>query len=68
MSDIATPVSAGAQLPYNDASINCIWGGLWVGLTYTATLLVVLTFTANRFADPQERHDYTTNLTWVSML
>lgn len=57
---------AGTQLPYNDAIINCVWGGLWTGLTYTAAVLVALTFTANKYDDPQEKHDYATTMTWVS--
>jgi hypothetical protein len=55
------------QVPYNDAAMNCVWGGLWMGITYTAILLVALVYTVEGRGTAAEQSLHASQMTWVSL-
>lgn len=53
------------QVPYYYDLVNAVWGGLWLGILYTCVLLVVIDYTADRYALRAAQEAYRSQLTWV---
>jgi len=53
------------QLPFFVTLINCVWVGLWTGITFTTVILVVLEYSMDAFSDTisadalEHRHNMT---------
>lgn len=54
------------QVPYNEAAMDCVWGGLWMGLTYTAAILVALVYTIEGHGTAEAQSLVAYKMTWVS--
>eukprot|EP00883_Tetradesmus_obliquus_P002715 jgi/Sobl393_1/12921/SZX78204.1 len=52
-------------VPYYYDLVNAVWGGLWLGILYTCVLLVVIDYTADRYALRAAQEAYRSQLTWT---
>jgi hypothetical protein len=53
------------QIPYYYDQVNAAWSGLWTGILYTTVLLVVLDYTAEKYAEGPVQEAYRSKITWV---